>query len=789
MRCGHGSACKCFSLLFPFHSKTPASIARGSLSCNLTRTSSIPWSNLSWNLAGSVLSTFKGNPYHKTFLFKVLYDALPNDHTKHKYSSSSHTQDFQSQDQLDLPPCPLCKTTFDSLTHLFTQCTHESVLPLRNNLLSKLSSHSQSIPHMHPLSFPTKQLTTLILTNLTSTISDHRSLLGLFPTHHLNTAQLDFPTARKIVKQLSQLTIPYLNTVWSVYCSYTHPPKPHNFTSTLLPLQNLPRPPRLTIISGNNATITLTTIDDHAPSSYRSRSIRIRKPAKLPSSNQAPHRPQSTIPHFFSITKGRSTPTASQSAPTPHLTPPSPYTKFQHPSTTPSNIPSPEPTLFHSPKHPLKTHLFSPNQKDNHPPSQAHNTFSLLPVSEPDIDSLSLVFPSPYQRIYRLSPIAGRTQSSVLSFLNLIAHDVPPNGDCFYLAIQLYLSKVHPQPNHLATTQTHQALYQFLTTTKVGQRILRDHNHTNSTIALNLLPGLKASLFPNRDIYASDCAISAMATLLNSTITIISLPPNDHPLKYQFLPYPHSEFPLHTNLTDMDITLWSANSHFQLLLPSQLPLPTQPQLPRPMSLPHNVNSKGLPIHIPTPPTFPLISKCFSSTRHHTAVTTFCTTTCHQHCTNHYLSFQNKSIRCLSHSPYAPSDQSQLITLEVIPPDTPIIEISATIFSQSHSSTTPMTSSHHSDAPSSHPLIRLTHSSLPPNCTLRPLSIPEPTPHLKLFLCSTELIPPYDSLRIRPPPEPPPSIRQRHQRQPPRPGPFRITSYFSRILPPPPSPPP
>ena len=172
----------------------------------------------------------------------------------------------------------------------------------------------------------------------------------------------------------------------------------------------------------------------------------------------------------------------------------------------------------------------------------------MLPVSDPSIDSLSLIFPSPYQRIYRLPAIAGNSQSSILSSLNLIAHDVPSNSDCFYLAMQLYRSKVHPQATHLAASQLRQSLYQFLTTTSIGKRILRDHNHTKSTIALNLLPGLKLSSFPSRDIYASDCAISAMATLLNSTITFFSLPSNDQPLKYQYLPYPHSEFPLHTHL-------------------------------------------------------------------------------------------------------------------------------------------------------------------------------------------------------------------------------------------------
>ena len=55
----------------------------------------------------------------------------------------------------------------------------------------------------------------------------------------------------------------------------------------------------------------------------------------------------------------------------------------------------------------------------------------------------------------------------------------------------------------------------------------------------------------------------------------------------------------------------------------------------------------------------------------------------------------------------------------------------------------------------HPLILLMHSHHEPNCALTPILIPEPAPHVKLFLTSTRIIPPYNSLRIRPPPEPPP----------------------------------
>ena len=100
-------------------------------------------------------------------------------------------------------------------------------------------------------------------------------------------------------------------------------------------------------------------------------------------------------------------------------------------------------------------------------------------------------------------------------------------------------------------------------------------------------------------------------------------------------------------------------------------------------------------------------------------------------------------------------RSQLITLEGIYPHTILAEISATMFISPSPHTTKVTSNSHFDALQTHPLILLMHSHHDPNCTLTPILIPEPAPHVKLFLTSTRIIPPYNSLRIRPPPEPPP----------------------------------
>ena len=42
-------------------------------------------------------------------------------------------------------------------------------------------------------------------------------------------------------------------------------------------------------------------------------------------------------------------------------------------------------------------------------------------------------------------------------------------------------------------------------------------------------------------------------------------------------------------------------------------------------------------------------------------------------------------------------------------------------------------------------LKLILSPLTPNCYIAPINIPEPTPHLHLFLLASELIPPYESL--------------------------------------------
>ena len=235
----------------------------------------------------------------------------------------------------------------------------------------------------------------------------------------------------------------------------------------------------------------------------------------------------------------------------------------------------------------------------------------------------------------------------------------------------------------------------------------------------------------------------------------------------------------------MNITVLHSLSHFQILLPYNLPLPSLPS--KPLSLPRlppiNTNPLNFPVTINTPPFFNIRPSCpFSPSP--PPSTSFCPSSCHSLCPNHYTAFRPPALRRISNS-----SASKLITLETISPHTPICILTGTIHDIPSSSSIPITPSHHSDVPTSHPLLKLIHSPLTPNCYITPINIPEPTPHLHLFLLASELIPPYESLRIRPPPEPPPQTLPCHSRPPLRPSSYQITSYFkrtSRIFLPPPS---
>ena len=226
------------------------------------------------------------------------------------------------------------------------------------------------------------------------------------------------------------------------------------------------------------------------------------------------------------------------------------------------------------------------------------------------------------------------------------------------------------------------------------------------------------------------------------------------PIKYSFRPYPQKDSLPFINPAPLKITLWQSHAHYQLLLPQQNIFPSinTGQLLLPRSPTHNINTQGQPITIPSSFQQTYYPRCpFATSTLPTTSYAFCPSTCHLHCSNHYSAF--RPIPLLRTAPTLA--RSQLITLEGIYPHTILAEISATIFTSPLPHTTQVTSSYHSDALQTHPLIILMHSHHEPNCALTPILIPEPAPHVKLFLTSTRIIPPYNSLRIRPPPEPPP----------------------------------
>ena len=159
-------------------------------------------------------------------------------------------------------------------------------------------------------------------------------------------------------------------------------------------------------------------------------------------------------------------------------------------------------------------------------------------------------------------------------------------------------------------------------------------------------------------------------------------------------------------------------------------------------------------------------------------TSFCTTNCHPYCPNHYTAYRPVPIK-IAYSQTLPS----LVNAVGVPKHTPLFETAGTIFKQATLNTFSITPHHHSSAIVSHPLLQLITHSSSPNCTLRPLLIPEPYPHLRLFLVALTDISPYTTLSILPPPrplpppQPPPEPPPRLLQPPPSRIHNRITDYF------------
>ena len=752
--------------------------------------SHLQWENLTWFPACTAINKHSQHPSTRIFLFKTLYNALPNAYTKHKYSTnSSRNTTSQPSTPNDLPLCPLCSTDYDSLSHLLCACTHNEITPpLRSTTINRLRSLASSTHPNNPAYFLTQLVTTIILSNFTSDNPDHRTLLGLLHAPTLLPHITNPKAHKKLLANILTITAPFIVATWKTYNTLTH--QSHHSSPTLAPVSILPKypqkasAPRLLIISGNNGSLSLQQVHDHLPRQYTSKQ---RKPP--PRLNPPHHLPPNSLITSHFTSKSNQLP-ASQ--PLPPLTPTTITTDKTHnptyipaspilPPTLTTNTPSSQ-LPFVLPKYPIKTSTpptpTTPQPTPKGIPPQCSNRFSPLEVF--DINNSQPLLP-PYQHIALLHTDTTTPIHTIFNKLSLIPHDVPQNGDCFYLTIQLFLSATNDPPILAPIPYLRTSISSLLTTTTAGHSILADY-HQSPDILSNTLPSLRPEDYPSRDPYAQDYIIAAMATLLNTNIYVYTTLPDSSHCLYTFSPYPgYQKAPLLPSVPP--ISIWAVNTHFQLLLHNTtLPIPsiTSNLLPLPYVPIHNTTNLGLPITIPPSPSQHHQPHCpFQPQPEPTTFQAFCAKTCNAFCPNHHSGF-----RTIPHQRMPPHKfPSQLIATAGVSAHTPIFEIASTIISPTPTSV-PITITHHSDALTNHPLIQLMHSSDEPNCHLEPILIPEPSPHLLLFVVTLIPILPYESIRIRPPPPPPPKPPPT-----PRPPPGQhsttsnrslITSYYQRL---------
>ena len=318
----------------------------------------------------------------------------------------------------------------------------------------------------------------------------------------------------------------------------------------------------------------------------------------------------------------------------------------------------------------------------------------------------------------------------------------------------------------------------LLTTSSCGSTILRDYN-LNNTVITDILPDLRPALYPRRDTYAQDYAIAAMATFLGTKILVYTTADGSAPILHTFSPYPNHNNNPYLPPNPPSISILATHNHYKLLLNKSLLLPslTDNLLPLPPSPSHNFDSKGHPITIHVSSTDHYQPWCqYAPTSNTHPQKAFCKSSCHPYCPNHYSSF-----RAIPHQRLPPHFVSScLIATAGVASHTPLFQIASEIQPLPSDFTFPITPHHHSHAPAAHPLIRLMHSTNTPNCHLETFLIPEPFPHLKLFVVASTHILPYTPLRIRPPPDPPPtpsSLRGTRTKATNR---SLITSYFTKL---------
>ena len=688
--------------------------------------SHLQWHDLTWNLAGTLISKYTNtNTSLKTFLFKVLYDSLPNKYNQHKYS---HSKSITSQ----RPLCPLCLQSNDSLSHTLCQCTHPLLQSLRTKTIDKLHRIPNLSPLWSPLIDTQRTLLDIITKSTTNTEPDHRCLLGLLIHDTLSPPQSVSTHLKQAFLPILNLTIPYISDAWKIYCNETHP----NLTSTPLLTPHLPpasRIPRLIIISGNNATLSTTTINDHQPRAYfrKNRTQKRKSPAILSPS-------QTSISRYFSLTQ------PSQST-----------RSFPLPQTHPTSSPQPHNDYTFPSKHyksPQK--LTDANHQHSPTPTHSPNSYThLTPLpDETPCSPQNLPLLPPYYQFDQPPHLQNCTPAQILSRLQLFSYDVPANGDCFYNAIQLYLHHLPTDPFFISIPQLRSTIAKLFSSTTTGSNILKHYHQTSQVITTSILPSLNPSLYPQRDIAAADYVIAATATLLHSPITVYHYCPHTQFSSTTFHPHPLPKSHLLTQTPLPPVYLWCERSHFHLLTKHPILIPHPIRAPPPLPV-LNHTTHGKTTRISAPPNYISLPHCphQNPLPPPTHPTSFCTTNCHPHCPNHYNSFRPTPLKIYS----PPNSPQHVLTAIGVPPNTPLIEITSTISTTPSPTTFPITDYAHSNAFTTHPLLPLLSTTLPPNCYLQPLLIPDHHRQMKLFLVSLTTIPPYTTLSLRPPPQPPP----------------------------------
>ena len=430
-------------------------------------TSHLQWYDLTWNLAGILISKYTNtNTTLKTFLFKVLYDSLPNKYNQHKYSQAKNTNPQR-------PLCPLCNQSNDSLSHTLCQCTHPLLQSLRTKTLNKLHSIPLHSPTWSPLIDTQQIILNTITTCITDPEPDHRCLLGLLTHNAITTHSSVTNTLTTAYLSFLHFTIPYISEAWKIYCNETHPNTP-SYPRRQPPLLLTQQLPRLIIISGNNATLSTTTINDHQPRAYfrKNRKKQHSPPNTLSQS-------QTTISHYFPLTQPSQS-TQTFSPPQTHrVSPPITHTEYILP---PKNHKNSHPT------HLQNLHL------PHHPQTSPTPYTTLSPLTEDppcSTQNIQLQFP-PHYRFEQPSHLQNCTPTEILSQLKLFSYDVPANGDCFYNAIQLYLHHIPQDPFFISIPQIRSKVAKLLTSTSTGSNTLKQYHQTSQVITTSILP----SLFP-----------------------------------------------------------------------------------------------------------------------------------------------------------------------------------------------------------------------------------------------------------------------------------------------------